>query len=94
VPLSRIISRVPAINRKSEFEPTRVNVRSENCNSARESFPVLRPVLPFTVSPFDWRNEDYSSDDLRGGLHHTDLRPMGMRAEMGETTPWQLCTLA
>ena len=51
MPLSRIISRVPAIKRKSEFEPTRVIVRSGNCNSARELPPVLRAVSPFTRSP-------------------------------------------
>ena len=51
VPLSRTISRVPAIKRKSALEPTRVMVRSGNCNSARELPPVLSAVSPLTRSP-------------------------------------------
>ena len=51
VPLSRMTSRPPGRNRKRAFEPTRVIVKSGNFNSARESPPVLRAVLPRTMSP-------------------------------------------
>ena len=50
-PPSRVISRAPVINRKSALEPTRAMVRSGNCNSARESPPVLRAESPLMTSP-------------------------------------------